>query len=157
MNCLFLKFYICSLILTNVYCLNVCLGLIDKQNVGLSRRANVKNPKLLSLTAIDIATAQAHHQQILSYLGFPGKGFHTLIKGVWFSSYGISQSTPLQGPASRSFLQSMWDPYQIHLLRGLASLLAHRLMSTPFGEQPPHRHIARCLALIPFVTAQAHR
>ena len=32
---------------------------------------------------------------------------------------------------TRSLLQSMWDP-PIHLLRGPSSLLAHRLMSTPF-------------------------
>ena len=43
------------------------------------------------------------------------------------------------------------------LLRAPASLLAHHLVSTPFGEQPPCWHIARCLALIPFVTAQVHR
>ena len=44
---------------------------------------------------------------------------------------------------------------QSTLLRGPASLLAHRLMSTPFESQPPRWHIARCVALIPFVTAQA--
>ena len=67
-----------------------------------------------------------------------GKGFHTLIKGVSFSSptnVGFSQSTPLRGPAS---------------------LLAHRLVSTPFGEQPPRWLIVRCLTLILFVMAQVH-
>ena len=42
-------------------------------------------------------------------------------------------------------------PHQIHPLRGPASL-AHRLVSTPFGEEPPYWHLAR----IPFATAQAH-
>ena len=36
-------------------------------------------------------------------------------------------------------------------------LLAHRLVSTPLGAQPPRWHLAQCLALIPFVTTQAHR
>ena len=70
-----------------------------------------------------------------------GKGFHTL----W-----------AQRPAgTRSFLQWTWNLCQILPLLGPASLLAHCLVSTPFGEQPPHWHVARCLALIPFVTAQA--
>ena len=53
------------------------------------------------------------------------------------------------------FLQSMWDPHQIYFLQGLAFLSVHRLVSTPFKEEPPRWHIVRCLALIPFVTAQA--
>ena len=93
---------------------------------------------------------QAHRQQILSSLGslsgFPsgffktrvlGRGFHTLIKGVTFSSptdVGYHNLPPL-GPSvptgTRSFLQSMWDPYQIHPPSGPAFLLAHRLVSTP--------------------------
>ena len=88
---------------------------------------------------------------MLSSLGFPfraspqgfkthllGKGFHTLINGVSFSSqpmWDITIHLP-SGPnvlaGTRSFLQSMWDPHQIHPLRGPASLLAHRLASTPF-------------------------
>ena len=48
-------------------------------------------------------------------------------------------------------------PSRMHPLRGPASLLEHRLLSTPFGAQPPRWHIAWCLALIAFVTAQAHR
>ena len=59
-----------------------------------------------------------------------GRGFHTLIKNDSFS------------------LQPMWD-HTIHPPRGPASLLAHHLVSTPFGTQPPLWHIARCLALIP--------
>ena len=42
---------------------------------------------------------------------------------------------PPSGPSvlagTRSFLQSMWDPHQIHPLRGPTSLLAHHLVSTP--------------------------
>ena len=55
----------------------------------------------------------------------------------------------------RSPLQSMWDS-PIHPLQVPAFSLAHRLVSTPVGVQSPW-HIARCLALIPFVTAQTHR
>ena len=62
------------------------------------------------------------------------RGFHTLIKSVSFSSPTDVRS-PSLGPSvlasTRSFLQSMLDPHQIHPLRGPASLLAHRLMSTP--------------------------
>ena len=144
------------------------------------------------------------------------RGFHTLIKGVSFSSptdvghhnpppsgpnvtrsflqsmWDPHQIHPPSGPnITRSFLQSMWDPtkstplrspmlahclistqrpcwhsflspndvgpHQIHPLQGPTSLLAHHLMSIPFREQPPRWHIFRCLALIPFVTVQAHR
>ena len=75
-----------------------------------------------------------------------GRNFHTLIKGISCppNRCGISQSTPsglnvLVG--TRSFLQLMWDPYQIHSLRGLASLLAHRLVSTLFrGTTSPLTH-----------------
>ena len=97
-----------------------------------------------------------------------GRGFNTLIKGVSSPTQDVgSHNPPPSGPSvlvsTRSFLPSTWDHHQIHPLRGPTSLslslslLAHRLMSTPFGEQPPRWHIARCLALIPFVTAQAHR
>ena len=41
-------------------------------------------------------------------------------------------------------------------LRGLVSLLAHRLVSTLLRAQPPRQYIARCLALIPLVMAQTH-
>ena len=47
---------------------------------------------------------------------------------------------------THSFFRLMWNPHQIHLLRGPASLLAHRLMFTPFKENPPRWHIVRCLA-----------
>ena len=36
------------------------------------------------------------------------------------------------------------------------SLLAHHLVSTLFGEQPPRWHIVQRRALMPFVTIQAH-
>ena len=42
---------------------------------------------------------------------------------------------------TRSFIQLMWNHPQIHPLWGPASLLAHRLVSTPFGEQREGRHI----------------
>ena len=67
---------------------------------------------------------------------------------------GIPHSTPFKASilvGTRSFLQLMWDPL-IYLIRGLASLLAHSLVFTPFEVQLPHWHIAQCLALIPFVT-----
>ena len=46
--------------------------------------------------------------------------------------YSPSGSNVLAG--TRSFLQEMWDPHQIHSLWGPTSLLAHRFMSTPFRE-----------------------
>ena len=76
-----------------------------------------------------------------------GRGFHTLVKNASFSSPTDvgSHNPPRSGPSvlvgTRSLLQLMWDPPTF--------LLAHRLMSTPFGAQPP-RWCARCLALIPF-------
>ena len=69
------------------------------------------------------------------------RGFHTLIKSVSFSSpidMG-SHNPPFDVLAdTRSFLQSIWDPHQIHPLQCPASLLAHYLVSTPFESQPPH-------------------
>ena len=67
-----------------------------------------------------------------------GRGFDVLIKGVSFSSLTDvrshnpppSESSILTG--TRSLLQSMWDP-PIYPFWGLVSLLAHRLVSTPFG------------------------
>ena len=91
----------------------------------------------------------------------PGEGFHTLTKGVLFSSCGTSH-LPLKGrfsyPYKGSFVlfPNQWGTSQSTPLRGPASLLAHRLVPTPFGEQPPRWHIVRCLTLIPFVTAQIH-
>ena len=58
--------------------------------------------------------------------------------------------------SEKADLQSMWD-ITIHPLWGPVSLLAHRLVSTPFVEQREGWHIVRCLALIPFVTTQIHR
>ena len=55
-----------------------------------------------------------------------------------------------------SFLHSMWDHPQIHLPLGPVFFLAHRLVSTPFGEQREGRHIVRWLTLISFVTTQIH-
>ena len=69
-----------------------------------------------------------------------GEGFHTLLKDVLFSSPTNvgHHNPPPSGPSvlvgTRSFLQSIWDPLQIHPLWGPASLLAHRLVSTPFRE-----------------------
>ena len=62
-------------------------------------------------------------------------GFHILIMGVSFSS-----------PTDVEFHNP--PPF-----RAQHPCLAHCLMSTPFGTQPPRQ----CLALIPFVTIQVHR
>ena len=96
-------------------------------------------------------TAQIQRYQILSSLGFPfrvfpqsfktcmlGEGFHTLINGGLFSSpinVGHHNPPPLRGPTSSLALfpssnrcgtapksTPLWAP---------ASLLAHRLVSTP--------------------------
>ena len=68
----------------------------------------------------------------------------------------------------RSPLQPMWDP-TIHLFTGPSILTGTRsslkpmwdppihVVSTPFRVQPPRWPIARYLALIPFLTAKAHR
>ena len=56
-----------------------------------------------------------------------GRGFHILIKYTSFSS-PINVGPPNPPPSG----------------------------STPFEAQPLHWHITRCLALIPFITAQAH-
>ena len=91
-----------------------------------------------------------------------GKGFHTLTKGVSFSSrtnVGFSQSTSLQGSAFSltlvPFSNRCGIPPNPPPSRP-ASLLAHCLVSTPIREQTPHWHIVWSLALIPFVTAQAY-
>ena len=66
---------------------------------------------------------------------------------------------PPSGPSvlagTLSFLQSMWDRPQIHPSLGPASLLAHRLVSTPFWGTVGR--LTHRLALIPFVTTQIHR
>ena len=92
-----------------------------------------------------------------------GEGFHTLIKGDLFSSptnVGPHNPPPFgaQRPRWHSFLPPIvvGPPLNPPPL-GPTSLLAHRLVSTPFGEQREGLHIVRCLALIPFVTTQAHR
>ena len=57
-----------------------------------------------------------------------------------------------------SFLQSMWDRPKSTPLWGPAFLVAHRLVSTPFGEQREGWRLAhRYLVMIPFVTIQIHR
>ena len=68
---------------------------------------------------------------------------------------------------TRSSLQSMWDltihppsgpsvlagtSPDVHPLQGSPSSLAHCPVSTSFEPHRPHRHTARCLALIPFVS-----
>ena len=96
-----------------------------------------------------------------------GEGFHTLINGVLLGCFvhlpnqcGRSQSNPLraQRPYWHSFL-SLIDvgPPPNPPPLGPNVLTGHRLVSTPFGEQPPCWPIVRCLALIPLVTAQIHR
>ena len=63
-----------------------------------------------------------------------GRGFHTLIKNVSFSSpTDVGSHNPPPSKLNdfagiRSFLQSMWDP-QSTPLRDPTSLLAHHLMS----------------------------
>ena len=91
------------------------------------------------------------------------RGFHTLIKNTSFSSPTNVRShnhPPPSGPCvltgTRSLLQSMWD-LQSTSLQDPTTLLAHRLVSTPFGAQPPCWHIAWCLTLIPFIAAQTYR
>ena len=76
------------------------------------------------------------------------EGFHTLTKGVLFSSNqcGTSQSIPFgaERPRWHSFLSPIdvrHPPNPPHL--GPASLLAHRLMSTPL--QGTARRLTRCL------------
>ena len=65
-----------------------------------------------------------------------GRGFHTLIKNVSFSSpTDVGSHNPPSFRASvlastRPILQSMWDS-PIHPLQDLVSLLAHYLLSTP--------------------------
>ena len=95
-----------------------------------------------------------------------GKSFHTLChnlprfraaqRPLWSFSFGFPLKA-LKGfhppPPSWlnvhivtcSFLQSIWNPYQIHPLRGPTSLLTHLLVSTPFGAQCPYRHTTLCL------------
>ena len=104
----------------------------------------------LSVGGNRLVTSQIHRYQILSSLGFPfhaspqdfkiGEGFHTLINGdLFFSPTNVGHHNP---PPSRPsvltdtlfFLQSMWDcPKSTPL--GPTSLLAHRLVSTPFEKQ----------------------
>ena len=73
------------------------------------------------------------------YNGMLGRGFHTQP-----NQCEISQSTPLSGPSvlasTRSFLQSMWDPHQIHPLR----------------SQRPYWHTASCLPLRGTTSSLAH-
>ena len=79
-----------------------------------------------------------------------GEGFHTLINGDLFSSptnvghhnpppSGLASSLALFSSSNRCGTTpkstTLWGP---------ASLLAHRLVSTPFGEQREGWHIVRC-------------
>ena len=112
------------------------------------------------------------------------EGFHTFTNGVLFSS--PTQPTwditihPQGFHGDLFSSQPIWD-ITIHLLQAQrshqhsfippinmgplpnspplkpASLLAYRLVSTPFGEQRKGQHIVRCLALIPFVIGQIHQ
>ena len=54
----------------------------------------------------------------------------------------------------RSLLQLMWDP-PIHTPSGPSILAGTPPRVHPLRGQPPHWHIARCLTLIPFVTAKS--
>ena len=73
---------------------------------------------------------------------------------------GISQSTPFRGPASSLALVPFSNrcrtpqstPFRAH-----CPYWHTALCPPPFEAQTPCWHIAQCLALIPFVTAQAHR
>ena len=109
-----------------------------------------------------------------------GRGFHTFIKNVLFSSpnrCGISQSTPFK--AQRPLWHSFPSPIDVgaqgerfpHSYKECFVLLPNRCgisQSTPFeaqrprwhslpspidvGDQRPCWHTAYCLALVPFVT-----
>ena len=75
--------------------------------------------------------------------------FHTLINGGFFSSPTIV--------GHHNHPHSFLPPINVEPPPFAASLLAHRLVSTPFGEGREGWHIVQCLALIPFVTTQIHR
>ena len=68
-----------------------------------------------------------------------------------------SHNPPPSGPsvllAFVPFFKRCGTPQSTHL-QSLASLVAHRLVSTSFEAYPPRWHIARCLTLISFVTTQ---
>ena len=105
--------------------------------------------------------AQLHHQKILSCLGFPSRlplkifktrllerGFHTLIRlfrsppqPTWDLTIHppLGRSVPV---GTRSLLQQMWDLPNPPPL-GPASLLAHRLVSTPLRVSASS--LAHCL------------
>ena len=122
-------------------------------------------------------TTQAHRWQILSSLDFPfraspqgfktrllGEGFHTLINGGLFSSstnVGYHNPPPLgaQRPRWHSFLPPIdVGPPPNPPPLGAQHPYWHTVSCLPpFGEQREGWHIVRCLALIPFVTTQAHR
>ena len=93
--------------------------------------------------------------------GFSLSGFKTCLLGKMFphpykwcfvllpTNVGY-HNPPASGPNVLSPIEV--GPHQIHSLRGPVCLV-----STPLWGHPPHGHIVRCLALIPFVMAQFHR
>ena len=74
-----------------------------------------------------------------------GRGFHTLVKNVLFPS---PTNVGSHNPSPFGIQPPCW-----HI--SPTDVGSHN--SSPFGVQPPCWHITRCLALIPFVTAQVHR
>ena len=90
-----------------------------------------------------------------------GRGFHTLIKGVPFSSPTMWNLTihPLQGSTSSlalvPFSNRCGTPTKSTSLQGPTSLLAPPCVYPPSGNRLL-AHIVQCLALVPFVSAQAH-
>ena len=100
------------------------------------------------------------HSRFLKHL--LGRGFHTIMKNASFSSStDVGSYNPLpSGPTSFlslvPFFNRRGTPKSTSI-RGPTSLLAHRLVSTPLQAQSPRWHVARRLALIPFVAGQIHR
>ena len=90
-----------------------------------------------------------------------GKRFHTLKKGVSFSSptnVGYHNPPPFraQCPRWHSFLSPIdVGPPPNPFPSGPSVLTGTPPRLPPFGEQPPRWHIVRYLALISFVTAQS--
>ena len=89
----------------------------------------------------------------LKVLKWMGRGFHTFIKKMFHSTL-----QPMRDLTIHSFgvqhlcWHSLPSPIDVRLsqftsFRGLASLLAHRFMTTLFEAQPLCWHIALCLAV----------
>ena len=110
---------------------------------------------------------QVHRYQLLSYLGFFVPGLKTrLLERERFphpykecfvllsNQRGISQFT-LFRPNILTGTHSL-SPINVGPNPPLSRPNVLRLMSTPFEAQPPCYHIAQSLALIRFVTTQAH-